>query len=494
MSISFYSDLQPYEVWRHFGALNEIPRPSGQEQAACNYVRRTALEYGATSKTDERGNIVVQVPGTVTDCNPPVVAIQAHLDMVCEKRHGVVHDFAVDPIIPRLEGDLVYASGTTLGADNGIGVALALAVLTSEGLEHGPLELLFTVEEETGLYGALNLDPAMLSANLLINLDSEDPEELTVGCAGGSGTDIFLTLEREVVASEWSAQVLRVSGLQGGHSGVQIHEPLANAIKLLIGVLKEMQSAGEIRLVSLRGGNAHNAIPRDAEAVVVIAPENLDAVTEAFERSRQALLEKWAADEPDIKVESAAGNLATQPLTLASTRTTLDLLADLPHGVLMMSHDFEGKVETSCNLASVSLGEVDTELKIHVSVRSFKAGELRRTLDQIGSRSRLAGARNEERDGYPGWEPDPNSILLERASGVYMHTQKNEPVIQVVHAGLECGVLVARKPGLEAISFGPRIRGAHTPEEHVYIPTVEGSWKMLVGLLADLSHPTITET
>lgn len=486
--IDVYAGLEPRELWRHFGALNRIPRPSGKEAAAREYVRRVAEQHGASWQIDGRGNIVVRADASPGREGAPSVAVQAHLDMVCERRPEVEHDFERDPIRPRVEGDRVFASGTTLGADNGIGAAAGLALLTTPGLERGPLELVFTVEEETGLHGAAALDPLVVRSRLLVNLDSEDPRVLTVGCAGGAGAVLRLSAETEAAPLGWGGRELRVSGLKGGHSGVQIHEPLANAIKLLT---RALLAAGEadlpFRISTLRGGNAHNAIPRDASATLALPEDAVAALEDRVGEVRVELLAQWQADEPGLALELLPAAPPAEVLGLRAQDRLLTLLDRLPHGVLQMSRAFPGKVETSSNLAQVGLAE--GTLIVSTSSRSFADEELRRTQERIGRLGAEAGAEVETREGYGGWEPNPDSQLLRTSVEVYRQTFGTEPEVEVIHAGLECGIIVSRCEGMDAISFGPRIMGAHTPEEHVYISTVDSTWRLLVALLRALASP-----
>jgi dipeptidase D len=477
-----YRSLEPADLWRHFAALNEIPRPSGQEAAARSYIQQIAEDAGATWRADEAGNIVVRVPAKSTFAAAPVVAIQAHLDMVCEKDPDVVHDFAHDAIRPQRDGDFIYASGTTLGADNGIGAAAALALLTTPGLNHGPLELIFTVEEETGLYGAKRLDPALIEAEILINLDSEDPGELIVGCAGGAGTSLFLPAKSEITPKSWQGSTIRVSGLKGGHSGIQIHEPLANAIKLLARVLCAFQQ-DEVRwrLRFIDGGSAHNAIPRDAVAQIVVAPEAVESLKSAVEAQQVALKNEWAQNEPHLARNIEPTARAEQCFAPQVQSALLQLLVTLPHGVLAMSQSFAGKVQTSTNLARVHMDA--REIEIATSSRSFLAGELDDVQKQIRKTGEANGARVLLHDGYPGWEPNPQSRLLEIARAEYATVFGRAPQVEVVHAGLECGVIVSKKPAMDAISFGPLIRCAHSPQEHVAISTVLPIWQLLIAML-----------
>ncbi len=489
--LTVYAGLEPRELWRHFAALNAIPRPSGEEAAARDYVRRTATAAGARWEGDAAGNTVIYVPATPGREQAPATLIQAHLDMVSEKRPEVTHDFSRDPIRPRVVEGWVYASGTTLGADNGIGAACTLALLTQPGLAHGPLELLFTVEEETGLGGATDLDPSLISARSMINLDSEDPRELTIGCAGGAGAALEVDLETEAPPAGWIGQEIRISGLKGGHSGVQIHEPLANAIKLLTGALLALRTAGiPYRLCRLDGGNARNAIPRDAAAIAVLPAASIDALQQVLARYRQELWETWSADEPNLALQVTGAPVAPA-VSLSTTEQITGILEKLPHGVLAMSDQFPGKVETSANLATVrtepgSAGK--GKWVIVSSVRGFVQAELGKLLAQITSLAHEAGARAILHEGYPGWEPDPHSRLLLTAETVYNELFGRAPEVQVIHAGLECGIIAAKAPGMEAVSFGPRIEGAHTPEERVLISSVDGTWQLLLRLLDALSR------
>jgi dipeptidase D len=481
-----YANLQPIELWHQFAALNGIPRPSGREGAARDYVLKLAAAWKLDAAVDGRGNTVVRVPATPGAESVPPVAIQAHLDMVCEKRPEVEHDFLTDPILPRTEGEWVSATGTTLGADNGIGAAAALALVSAPGVAHPALELIFTVEEETGLHGAAALDPALVSARRLINLDSEDPRELTIGCAGGAGTILRLPVRREPVPSGWVDLTVTVSGLKGGHSGVQIHEPLANAIKLLALVLRDAALSGvEYRLAEIHGGNAHNAIPRDASALLVLPEERLATLEAVIRRAAASLAGEWPS-EPGLTLEQGGGNGVGISVDGPGTERLVTLLNDLPHGVLRMSDLYPGKVETSSNLAMIRTSEAEVE--IATSSRSFSDEALDATQGRIAEIGRAAGAALEVRDGYGGWQPDPDSQLLKIAARAFERSFGTPPEIQVIHAGLECGVLVRKLPGMEAISFGPRIEGAHTPEERVSIPTVAATWQLLTALLADLAH------
>lgn len=479
-------DLRPEGLWRHFGELTRIPRPSGQEQAAAEYVKRVAQERGAVWRQDEMGNLVVYTGGG----RGPVVAVQAHLDMVCEKEPEVAHNFSSDPIAVKRDGDRIFARGTTLGADNGIGAAACLALLTEEGVIHGPLELVFTVQEETGLHGAVGLDPRLLSARMLINLDSESPDHLTVGCAGGASVQLLLPVESERLAQKgWTGYRLSAGGLRGGHSGVEIHLPRANAIKLLTGALdKLLEQKLDLRIASLQGGSSHNVIPREAAAVLVVPEggrEQLAGTAAAIERDLHA---EWPAHEPNLSLTGSWLPAPDEVLTTASRDKLLGLLSQLPHGVERMSEQFAGVVETSSNLAYVRCRAGEPQAAVLTSVRSLSSHQLFRMRSAVATLGARLGAGVRIEAAYPGWEPDPESVLLKVARECYLQVNGKPAGIEVIHAGLECGVLAAKVPGMQAVSFGPMLTGAHSPNEQVRASTVESMWKLLVSVLEALQQ------
>ncbi len=482
-----YAGLEPAELWRHFAALNAIPRPPGHEAAAREYVSKIADAHGAQLLQDAHGNVLVRVAGRDALAGARPVAVQAHLDMVCDSAPGVQHDFTRDPILARRDGDQISARDSTLGADNGIGVAAALALLTEPGVHCGPLELLFTVEEEIGLYGALALDASMLRARSLINLDSEDDDALTVGCAGGADVKIRLVLEKEPLDAGWQAVELSVSGLTGGHSGVQIHEHRANAIKQLVSVIDRLRAGGvDLRLFSLTAGTAHNAIPLAGVARLSIPGDAIERTRAILTKTASALTGEWSVDEPGLTLalRELDAPMADAASAAASERL-LRLLRELPHGVLAMSEDFPGTVATSINLAIVVSDGAHVE--VQTSARSVSAEVLAGVVARVEQVARENGASAQLEGGYPGWEPRPDSPLLAAAARAYERVHGTQPKIEVVHGGLECGALIAKLPDLDAVSFGPRIREAHTPREHVYASTVTGTWRVLLTLLEELS-------
>ncbi len=416
--MSFVAELEPRPLWKHFDDLLTIPRPSRHEEKARDYVIGVAERKGLRHREDAIGNVVVLKPASPGKEGAPAVVLQAHLDMVTEKNAGTVHDFFKDPIIPRRDGDWVKATGTTLGADNGIGAATILAVLEADDLVHGPLELLFTVDEETGLTGALDLDPAALDlqGRLLLNLDSEEEDTVTVGCAGGSTSLLTLPLESAPAPAGTAALDVKLSGLKGGHSGMEIHLQRGNASKLLARVLFATAQQTPFHLASFAGGNKHNALPREASAQVIVPTASRDAFQAAAGQELAAIAAEIRSADPDVKLDIAEIPEASAPgsiWTLAASRRVLDLLNALPHGVLTMSYDIAGLVETSTNLATVT--STGDSLAILMSTRSSVATAMRATKRRLRAIAELAGAAVEETEGYPGWKPDLASPLLARA-------------------------------------------------------------------------------
>ncbi len=488
-----YAGLAPAELWKHFDALNGIPRPSGKEAAARAYVQDVAGKAGCKWRTDAAGNCVVYVPSRVPG-GTKTVAVQSHLDMVKATAPGVVHDFDKDPIVPRRDGDRIVATGTTLGADNGIGAAACLALISDSTLATGPLEVLFTVEEETGLVGATALDGSMLSAKSLVNLDSEDPETVTIGCAGGETMAITLPCKRSPIPDGWHTREISVSGLRGGHSGVDIHEQRANAIKLLSSVLTAtVGRVDDFRLIRVTGGSAHNAIPRDASAVVALPPTSKFLHGDRLSAEHAA----EAAGEPNFRIEVAPVRSAVSPLEegpgeVANALIPSDgdrliaLLGAIPTGVLAMSEVFENQVQTSDNLATVVTDE--DSIEIVVSIRSFIAHEIQDLHRRIADTATSAGATTRLLSSYPSWQPNPHSELLKVTTDVFREINGHDPIVEVVHAGLECGVISSKVPGMEAVSFGPSIAEAHSPHECIYPESVASTWTLLLGVLKRLSE------
>jgi dipeptidase D len=485
--MTFVADLDPQPLWKQLDALLQIPRPSKHEERARRYVVERAEAQGLRWRQDAAGNLVVEKPASPGKEGAPVVVLQGHLDMVAEKNAGTVHDFDRDPIVPRREGGWVKATGTTLGADNGIGAAALLALLEADDLVHGPLELLFTVDEETGLTGVLALDPEAIAlrGRLLLNLDSEEEGAVTIGCAGGSTSRLTLPLETAPAPTGTVTLDVKLSGLQGGHSGMEIHLQRGNAVKLLARVLFAALQQIPFHLAGFQGGNKHNALPREAAARVVLPTEARDAFTAAVGKEAAAVQDELRAVDPGVKVEISAASSPAQVWTASASRKALDLLNALPHGVLAMSHAIPGLVETSLNLAVAAGG--DGALSILLSLRSSVASAMRTTKRGLRAIAELAGADVEETDGYPNWKPDLDSPLLAKFRALHRRKLGTDPELKAVHAGLECGVLGEKFPGMDMISFGPVIQGAHSPDERVEIASVGRFWELLRAVLEELA-------
>lgn len=474
------NDLEPRSLWGHFSALCAIPRPSKHEERVVAWVLDIASRHGWEPRRDGVGNIVLPVPATEGLEAAPVVVLQSHLDMVCEKNRDVEHDFMNDPIRPRIEDGWVYATGTTLGADNGIGVAAALAVATDPAVRHGPLELLFTLDEETGLTGAQGLDGSLLEGRILVNLDSEEDGKLFVGCAGGADCHLHWPFRPHPAPAGFAPVSLRVAGLRGGHSGLNIHEERGNAIQLLVRTLRAARKAGiDVRVAGLQGGAKHNAIPREADASLAIPAGDRARLDEVVRDASSAFRGELAGVDPGLRIELVEGEKGPT-LDTADSDRLLDLLNAIPHGVLGMSRDVPGLVETSNNLAVVE--HEDGEIVVTTSARSSVDSRMYAVVDRVGSLARLAGATAETTNAYPGWKPDLDSRGL-RAVRTAWTELYGEPEVTAVHAGLECGLLGEKVPGLDMISFGPQIEGAHSPDERVRIESVGKFWKALARSL-----------
>ncbi len=478
-------ELRPRAVWSRFAEIAAIPRPSGHEAQVAAWVRSIAAERSWEIDADATGNLVARVPSSPGRERAPTVVLQAHLDMVCEKNQDVSHDFLRDPIRPRVVGEWVQATGTTLGADNGLGVAAALAAAADREIEHGPLELLFTVEEETGLTGARSLDGGLLRGRRLLNLDSEEDGTLFVGCAGGANTRLELPVQT-VPPACGPAFRIDVQGLRGGHSGLQIHENRGNAVKLLARLLLGLIGEGvDFELAALTGGDKHNAIPREALALLQLAPGQAARFERVVENFRSELKVEFGGIDDGARVRVGPAPAAGAVLARADRDRLLRLLAVLPHGVLGMSRDIPGLVETSSNLAAVALEEGTPT--ILTSTRGNAAPQRAAVLLQIASAGALAGARVTTDGGYPGWKPRMDSPLLATVRAVFSDVWGRPPHVTAVHAGLECALLGEKVPGMDMISFGPQIEGAHSPDERVSIPSVERFWQALGCTLKTLA-------
>jgi dipeptidase D len=478
--------LEPKKVWEHFENLCKIPRPSGREKAAGEYLVSVAKANKVAWERDAVGNVVIRVPATKGREKAPAVILQGHTDMVCEKNSDVKHDFLKDPIRPRLLGDVVKATGTTLGADNGIGVAMALAILDERAAVHGPLELLFTIDEETGLNGANGLQPGFVKGRRLLNLDTEEDGQLYVGCAGGKDTVLTLPLTREKAADKRPAFQLAVKGLRGGHSGGDIHEGRGNANRILVRSLDALVQAGaDFALVSVNGGSKRNAIPREAFALLhmdAASARKAGAALKAFETVVRAEL-KGVDEGIALSLTKAKGQ--GPALTAGSLDKALALLGSVPHGLISYSREIHGLVETSTNFAIVETGA--KAMEVITSQRSSVESQRDWAAWWVGSVGRLAGAKVRHSNGYPGWQPDMASPILAQARRTYKRLFKEEPKVKAIHAGLECGIIGGKYTGMDMVSLGPTIRNAHSPDEEVHVASVARTYKYLLELLKDLA-------
>ncbi len=483
---TFVSELEPRDLWSHFDTILTIPRESGQEQQMAAYVLDLARRLGLEASQDRTGNVIVRKPAKGGRSGTPITVLQCHLDMVNEKNSDADHDFSNDPIRPRRDGDYLKATGTTLGSDNGIGVAACLALMEDNQIPHGPLEFLFTVDEETGLTGAAQLGGDFLQGRLLLNLDCEEEDALYVGCAGGAGLDFNLQLDHDVTGSDESALIVELRGLQGGHSGVDIHLQRGNAVQLLARVLESAQQVVPFHLSEFLGGSAHNAIPREARAVLICSQSDLQTLCAALETDLATIGKEFRAVEPQLSSQIDSAQLPGESWSGDSTRRFLDLLNSLPHGVMSTSYDIPDLVETSASLASAHA--MNGEADIHVSTRSSVKSALEALQLRLKAIGDLADCRTRELESYPGWQPDLSSPLLATTREVHREETGTDPEVKAIHAGLECGLIGEKYPGMDMISLGPQIEFPHSPDERVMIPSVGRFYQILKSLLAALSQ------
>jgi len=477
-------NLKPARVWSIFEDFCNIPRPSKHEEAARNYVIEFAKKNKLAYDIDEVGNIVLRKPATKGMENRMTVIFQGHLDMVPQANSDVKHDFLKDPIKPRIEGEWVKATGTTLGADNAIGVSTALAVMEATDLIHGPLEALFTIDEETGMTGAFGLKPGYLKGDILMNLDSEDEGELFIGCAGGTNGNFTFKYKETDVPAGMKAFKLSVTGLKGGHSGCDIHLYRGNANKILFRYLKHAETKHGLRLASVEGGSLRNAIPREAFAVFVVPADKAGAIPKCVAEMYEIIRKEYATVDPDLKMEVAAADAPAKLIDGDTQKKFINAVVACPNDVIRMSNDMAGLVETSTNLAIVKSdkGEINVHCLLRSSVDSGKEA-----LEQMcASVFELAGAECVFDGQYPGWKPNPHSPILEVMKQGYKKQFGDTPKISAIHAGLECGLIGGVFPNLDMISFGPTIRNPHSPDEMVNVATVGKFWDYLLETLKNV--------
>ena len=477
--------LQPQPLWRIFEKMCEIPHCSGNEAGVMTMFKEWADGLGLKWQDDAVGNLLVHIPGTNGLEKAAPILIQGHVDMVCEKNAATKHDFAKDGLKLKVSGDWVEAEGTTLGADNGIGVAMGLA-LAEDSAPHGPVEVLLTVDEETGLTGAAGVQAGFFTSRRMINLDSEEDEALFIGCSGGRDTILTLKTQSTRAPKQSVGRKVTIGGLQGGHSGLDIHRNRGNAIKLMVRALQAAATEMDVRLVEINGGSMRNAIPREIEAKVVVPEDKGRRFKQLVDQCLQGILTEGLAGHDDGLIWKVTAVQAPRSFSLASSQTTLNLLAGLPSGVMAMSQDIAGLVESSTNLGVVRTNGAKVE--IVCCSRSSVMTALEELTAQHEALGKLAGAEVDQPEGYPGWKPNMKSPLLAVTKAKYAEIFGNKPQLLAIHAGLECGLLTEKYPDLDIISFGPNIRGAHSPDEKVQITSVQKIWKLFTATVLELAR------
>lgn len=473
--------LEPKLLWKHFDEIRKIPRPSGQEEKAAAYVISIAEKLGLDYDKDEAGNVIIRKGASPGYENSPTVVLQGHLDMVCEKNSDKEFDWDKDPIELLIEGEWLTANGTTLGADNGIGVAAALAILEDDAVVHGPLEALFTVDEERGLVGAMSISPDALKGRILLNMDSEDLGVFSIGCAGGADSHLTLPVNRIAPSGDTLLEMF-VSGLRGGHSGIDIHEGRGNALKILNRLLYQISKEMSVELVCLEGGDKHNAIPREATAKVVVSESDMPKLKEWFDNVIEDIRKEFKPVESNITFSAKILKQEfPKVLDKKSKDTFMALVFALPHGPLAMSRTIDGLVETSNNVASIKCHE--DKMKLHLSTRSSNDHALAATIDKILSIASLAGASVDLPPGYPGWMPDLDSKILKISMDAYKQVTGKEARYEAIHAGLECGLIGEKFQDMDMISYGPSLKAPHSPDEKVKIPDVDVFYRHTLKIL-----------
>ncbi len=477
-------ELEPKELWGYFDDILKIPRISKNEEKILLYLVEFAEKYGLPYKKDGAGNLLISKPATSGFENRETIILQSHIDMVGEKLSESNHDFYKDAIEARIVDGWVKAKGTTLGADDGIGVAASLAVLSSNTLKHGAIECLFTSDEETGMTGAFGLEAGFMEGKILLNLDSEDEGEIFIGCAGGIDTVGKFTALTKVTKKDKVARKVSIDGLKGGHSGDEIHKNHANAIKLLNRFLWNADRKLPLHLAAFEGGKLRNAIPRDASAILVMTVETASLFDEYFQSFKDYVSADILSFEPGFIMELQVVDLPKTRFTRAFQRDFMNAIYALPHGAMTWTQDMPDLVETSSNLALVRTIKGNI-IEVVTSQRSSVDTARRDIADHINALFTLAGAEVVHSDGYPGWKPNMDSVILKISEQVYKDIFKSDPEVKAIHAGLECGLFLEKYPELDMISFGPTIKGAHTPEERIEIETVMKFWDFLVALLKE---------
>ncbi len=483
--MNIFSQLTPYPVWNYFGEICSIPRLSKNEGRIRKYLLEFAGKNNLEAKEDSKGNILINRPASPGMENRKTVVLQSHMDMVGEKNADYPHDWTKDPIIPVVEDGWVSAKGTTLGADDGMGIASQMAILTNKDLKAGKIECLFTVDEESGMTGAINLTPDFFSGRILLNLDSEDEGVLYIGCAGGMDTVGIIKYKPQPVANGSSAISISLTGLHGGHSGDEIHKGYGNSVKIMNRLLWNLANNFRISLSNFDGGNLRNAIPREAFATVAVEKESVDKITLWIDNFYTVILEELGEIEKDLKITSRETALPRNVMDNKNQDRLLSALTCCPHGAIAWSKEMENLVETSTNLASVKFTG-DNLVKIVTTQRSSIETSKHDVGAMVESCLKLAGAEVIHSEGYPGWRPNLNSEILKITSNSYKKLFGRSQKIRAIHAGLECGLIFEKFKGIDMISFGPTIKGAHTPEEKIEISTAKMFWDLLVDVINNI--------
>ena len=486
MADTAIAELKPKHLWKRFYEITQVPRPSKKEEKIRAHFRELLKNLKTEFKEDAIGNIVALVPATAGYEYAPTIVLQGHVDIVCEKNKDKQHDFDNDPIDVSIKDGWVVADGTTLGSDNGIGVAAGLAIITDTDVVHGPIEVLITVDEETGLTGANNLEPGFITGKILLNMDSEEDGAFYVGCAGVIDTVSTFEIKAEKKSHSTQVYELLVTGLKGGHSGLDIQEGRGNAIKILGRALKQLEKI-DYRLAAIEGGSLRNAIPREAEAILSLSEKDFQEAEKIITEFQKSIQNEYRAVDKNVnvsikKIDSEFENVFTEEFT----KEIVNVILALPHGVISMSQDITGLVETSTNLATIKLA--DGKIRIGTSQRSSADSAKEYIANSVSAVFNLTDANVEAGDGYPGWKPNMDSELLKVSKKVFNDLYGKEPKIKAIHAGLECGILEGKNPGMDMISFGPTIQNANSPDEKVNIETVAKFYDLLKGILKEFAN------
>ncbi|MCD6366038.1 MAG: aminoacyl-histidine dipeptidase [Bacteroidales bacterium] len=476
------TDLNPKLVWEIFDTITKVPRPSKKEEKIRRFLIEWAQQRNLEVHEDKAGNVLMKKPATTGYENRKTIVLQSHMDMVCEKNNDVNFDFENDPIETIVDGEWVTANGTTLGADDGIGMAAQMAVLVDDSLKHGPIEALFTVDEETGLTGAFNLEAGFFDGKILLNLDSEDEGEIFIGCAGGIDTTAWFDFKKVSAPKSHQALKIGITGLKGGHSGDEIDKGHGNSVKILNRYLWETNKKFNIELAHFEGGNLRNAIPREASATFLVPHHDKEQARADFNIFISKMENEYGLTEPNMKLTLESAELPEWVIDSTTKNNLLNALYGCPNNVIAMSKRMPGMVETSTNLAAIKFKN-DTQIEITTSQRSDIESGKYDIAQSIESVFRLAGAKVKHSDGYPGWTPNPDSEILDITKNTYKNLFGNEPVVRSIHAGLECGLFLEKYPYLDMVSFGPTLRFVHSPDEKIHIGSVQKFWDFLITVL-----------